>query len=444
MNLELPTIETPKKEQAAVDEKWYKNLEAIKLPDILEQLNEKKEDAEKQKNLFESEKIRNPEFKYPKLEKLNLDQYEKSLLGLKKEIIENEANEAIKLMYCWSLNERIARIRMLKATKEGNDARFFRYSRFIHGMPDEDIFRYSMEKINEEILLKKDSDDLRVRFAINRLKDSLPWLEEKSNVPRQSFEKKSLIIDPNKDQRKYDATAISEIFQWFLENRNLHEWKVIIEKEGAKKGVSVSQSKKHILIPEKSQMRIDALHKLIEHEIGTHAVRGHNGGRSKLKLLGLGLDRYIKGEEGIATYAEQKAVGADDYSGFDGHLAVALAVGSDGIKRDFRSVYNVLRDYYFVKSSGVDLDKAWKSARNSAWIRSLRTFRGTSGSTAGACMTKDIAYREGNIATWGIISENPSEEKLFSLGKYDPANPRHLWILEQLGISDEDLETLDK
>lgn len=30
------------------------------------------------------------------------------------------------------------------------------------------------------------------------------------------------------------------------------------------------------------------------------------------------------------------------------------------------------------------------------------------------------------------------------IGKYDPGNSRHIWIIEQLGISENDLESLEK
>lgn len=31
----------------------------------------------------------------------------------------------------------------------------------------------------------------------------------------------------------------------------------------------------------------------------------------------------------------------------------------------------------------------------------------------------------------------------FNIGKYDPANDRHIWILEQLNITDKDLLELE-
>ena len=41
---------------------------------------------------------------------------------------------------------------------------------------------------------------------------------------------------------------------------------------------------------------------------------------------------------------------------------------------------------------------------------------------------------------WQVIRENPDEMLRFSVGKYDPANPRHIWILDTLGITEEDLK----
>ena len=54
-----------------------------------------------------------------------------------------------------------------------------------------------------------------------------------------------------------------------------------------------------------------------------------------------------------------------------------------------------------------------------------------------------MIYREGNIGVWDVIRNNPDEMTRFSVGKYDPSNSRHIYVLDQLGISDEDLITLD-
>jgi hypothetical protein len=87
---------------------------------------------------------------------------------------------------------------------------------------------------------------------------------------------------------------------------------------------------------------------------------------------------------------------------------------------------------------------AQKKATNSAWSVTVRAFRGTDSKTPGACFTKDIIYREGNIAIWETLHKNLPEMQRWNVGKYDPSNPRHLWVLDQLGITDADLKNLDQ
>lgn len=135
--------------------------------------------------------------------------------------------------------------------------------------------------------------------------------------------------------------------------------------------------------------------------------------------------------------------------------------GLDGKKRDFREVYEILNKHFYLKALIKKLEKSESKvsdekkkkpenyektlavAVNNAWNRTVRTFRGSNQSKAGVCYTKDIIYRQGNIAVWQLIGKKPEELFRLSVGKYDPANPRHIWILDQLGISEKDLENLD-
>ena len=63
--------------------------------------------------------------------------------------------------------------------------------------------------------------------------------------------------------------------------------------------------------------------------------------------------------------------------------------------------------------------------------------------TRGVCCTKDIVYREGNIGVWDVLGKNPQELVRLSVGKYDPANSRHVYMLEALGITDQDIADLN-
>ncbi|MCR4263661.1 MAG: flavohemoglobin expression-modulating QEGLA motif protein, partial [Candidatus Roizmanbacteria bacterium] len=151
---------------------------------------------------------------------------------------------------------------------------------------------------------------------------------------------------------------------------------------------------------------------------------------------------YERGDEGVATMREQSLEDKmDDFADLGRHLAISLAYGLDGINRDFRAVYGIVEKQFLLEEllSGKDYQAALSTAQTLAWNRAVRTFRGTQ-CRAGACFTKDIIYSEGNIATWIVMRENPDELFRLNVGKYDPANNRHLWVLDQLGISDQDIE----
>lgn len=50
------------------------------------------------------------------------------------------------------------------------------------------------------------------------------------------------------------------------------------------------------------------------------------------------------------------------------------------------------------------------------------------------CFTKDAMYKEGNRAIRHLLAKDVHALDHFPLGKYDPTNPRHIAILQELGI----------
>jgi hypothetical protein len=433
-----PAVE--KKE--ALDDKWYERFSACGSFADYEYLGGEKEARNNQKSNFISGACENPVLDYPDLEKIDIVQKEQALLQLKKEILEQEHNEVVKQVYRWKINEKIAELRMLRETKSGNDRRFIRYSKFIYGKPEKEIFDYTVKQIKKTAEEKIEDPNENIRSAAQRIMNELgDYVQgEKPEISEiKNFMKEKSELGTFKDVL-YTADEIKTAFEQALERYKLSGWKVVVVNKGT--AVSVSQENKSVNIPSDRKMKEKGLLALIEHEIGTHVLRRENGERTKLKILGLGLDRYLKGEEGIATYEEQKIEGASEFAGFEGHLAISLALGMDGKSRDFRKVYEILKDYYFINSKKEEAE-ALTYAENAAWNRCVRTFRGTTCGTPGACLTRDIVYREGNIGVWDVVKNKPEEVKRFMVGKYDPSNTRHIWILEQLGITDKDLEKLE-
>lgn len=442
MNFETPKIENTK-EDKTLDDKWYDRFKEVGSFQDYEYLVGDKEYREEQKQKFLSGEIENPTLDYPELKKLKFEEIESKLLELKKDILENEKNEIVRQLYRWRINEKIAETRMLKAVRDENDKKFSRYSNFIYGKPNKEIYEYTIsqiKKVIDEKLLDPDINTRDLALKLNHeLFDLLRDNENIINPERYNLPK----FKSSKEDTEFLSEDIKTAFEKALEEYQITEWKVVVDKEGKFTGINVSQELKQINIPQNRKLRQSNLVALIKHEIGTHVARREHGEKTKLKLLGLGLDRYLKGEEGMATFQEQGVLGAKDFSGLDGHLAICLASGIDGKKRNFREVFEILKKFYFLNSKKGKLE-AIRNAEDNAWNRCARTFRGTTCKITGICFTRDIVYREGNIGIWNMIKNNPEEIRRFSVGKYDPANPRHIWILDQLGITEKDLQEIER
>lgn len=423
-----------------------------------------------QKRQFIAGEINNPELDYPDINIESIKNTEMELISMKKDIISNEQNEVVRQAYRWRLNEKIAEIRMLKSTANINDPemtetdllnnmrRFKKYSEFIYGKPSPDIFAYTSNSIYQDAQQFANSENPEIKQAATDLIQVLPEMYQPkiTDLPnsetveyahQQTVKELGDLIEIPAEITKLDAQQIQEAFETAIDRAGGDGWKVEIDEKSSKTAVSVNQEEKQVNIPQSRMVTKSKLAGLIVHEIGTHVTRRTNGERSKLKLLGLGLDRYESGEEGIANMREQAIANKmNEFRGLDGQLAIGLALGLDGQPRDFRQVYDTLEKYYLFKNliSKKELPEATEKAQNSAWNRTVRTFRGTDCKTPGVCFTKDIVYREGNIGVWDVIKNNPEEMLRFNVGKYDPANSRHLWILEQLGITDQDLLDLEQ
>ncbi len=445
-------------QKPALDEHLFDNFAEVAAFQAYEYLDGDKKYRSEQKNQFLSGEINNPTLDYPSLDIDRINQIESSLLAMKREIITGEQNEIVKQTYRWRLNEKIAEARMLKAAVSGDSDRFTRYSEFIYGKPSPDVFNYTVNTIRMSAERNLSSDNVDVQIAATELLESLPIVEVPrfTNLPdaetvdfarNQTITELGDLINMPADVKKLDATQIKDVFDYAINKVGADDWSVVIDEKSSKTAISVSQETAEVKIPAERSATRSKVEGLILHEIGTHVARRVNGEHSKLKLLGLGLDRYEAGDEGVATMREQALAGkVDDFRGVEKLLGIGLALGTDGQPRDFREVYNILEKYLMFNNlvSGKELIDAHEKSQTSAWNNTVRIFRGTNCKTPGACFTKDIVYRNGSIGVWDVIKNNPSEMSRFNVGKYDPSNHRHIFILEQLGITDSDLSELEQ
>ncbi len=449
----------------ALDLKWYARFEELASFETEDELTGDKEYRDAQKKAFLAGEIDHPVFDFPKLNAEDLAAKEAGLLELKKDILEQEQNELVKQVYRWRINEKIASLRLLQAAKDGDVRKFERYNYFIYGKPSEDIFAYTVDTIRAKAQSVLDNADStpEQRAAAQDILESYkkPNIETNIALPSQeTFEKAreatlnevSDLIDMPEYEGEIGAEEIKKAFDTVFDNMGISKakggnWETIIDTSSAK-AVSISPEQK-AKIPETRSIEYKNLMALIAHEIGTHVARRINGNRSRLMLLGMGLDRYIGGEEGVATMREQVIKNddaIDEFAGINYHLGISFAQGLDGTKRSFAEVHEMLtkRRYLDRLIDGQEPAKALRMARVNAYNDCVRIFRGSDCETPGVVFSKDLAYREGNIGVYMLINTEEGQQEMlrFSVGKYDPTNARHIWILDQLGISEEDLEYL--
>lgn len=419
----------------AFDTKWFVRLEDVIFDDY-EQLAGDNRDAAKQ--AFLKGEVDNPQLDYPKLESFNIEEREKKLVELKQEILAHEQNEVIQKVYRAKINEMLAQLRMLKAAKEGNDRTFKRYSEFIYGTPAPEHMGYvsSVFKTRAEKVLASGDDEQKAaaRRILNVLQNTAA--HESDMVGPEILIDKEDVSVPVQSM----GEIVHEVWQE-LQNKGVYDWDVALTPNTA---FSASQETKTINIPEKTADKIAAgkfssqqLAGLIAHEVRTHAVRRARGERSKLRLLGIGLDRYLAGEEGVATYREQQVEGTSEFAGLGHYFNIGIATGFfDGEPRDFRKTFELVRDYKIMTMK--KSDERYNKASDSAWTSCVRIFRGTTCATPGAVFTKDLAYM-GNREIWTLVSKNSDAVMTFDLGKFDPTRKDHIAVLSQLGILDNEL-----
>lgn len=239
-------------------------------------------------------------------------------------------------------------------------------------------------------------------------------------------------------QRVHADSRVSSLdFKILLEqtllSHNLIEWRVRFDRKNRFGRVVVLGRKKLIILPYDPYNNITFSEvktlRLIAHEVNTHALRSHNGFLTKLQLLSNGLAYYQKGEEGIATYNEQKAVSDNKYyAGFVSHLAVGLASGAD---RNFLA-RNPFEFYELFCQIFSNLGLSEEDSKVKSLQRVFRTYIKL-GDTY-IINFHDVIYREGNIEIHNLVHESPESTKYFSVGKFNPCNKDQLRLLQELGI----------
>ncbi len=433
----------------AFDEKIFKKYQYAKVS-VLSNLKPDLHCLTKDKKIFLRGEIQHPIFTYKKNNRYNYDKPEGILHELRKELdSDEELPHAIKEQYYLVIEEKLIKINLLRQTQSltlGEDPEismhlFLKYSKQLYGTVDADIFLKVLQTTERDINRKI----VNPKFNLS----NLPALERLQAL-FASFKKIyptyiSLEVTPRliipRTPAVINAGILKNIFEQGLVEYGINDaWSVVVDSKGARSTISVSYDLHKIYLPSTEQLLQRSKRKrltsarvrgLIAHEIGTHVIRKINGENSALKLLSVGLHHYEQGEEGLATYREQQAQSLQGYSGLEAYFAIGLALGADGAPpRNFSEIHAILTDYFIILEN-----TTIERAKELAWNRCVRIFRGTSGMVPGVVFTKDLMYRHGNIRHWELIKNNSMPAIDIDCGKFDPTDLTQVHFLQSIGIA---------
>lgn len=387
-----------------------------------------------------------PSFSFPHLHDENHEVKRQKLHSLKQDVLKSsQISKTVRELYLDKIDEREKEFKLLTLVRRylvGHKADLkndiVALIEDVYGISDKQVFDDLISQLAFRLRQCNQSHAKTKHF-----KNLVRLLEDVTYADQPLIES----IKPkmqNEGHTYTTATEVKDLLNIELKNNGLTKWKAVVN--NSKFGnFKVMPTVKKIYVPRTSvlkarkgerQLTERTLAGIIHHEILTHAVRAENGFNSRLKLLGIGLAGYLVGEEGIASYREQKIVGATDYTNINMHFALGIAYGLDrnGKKRNFREVFEILCDYFFVfhNYSGIN-------SRNKAFAACERIFKCATGNGTAFAMTRDRVYREGNIAVHKLINRKPKMEEYFDIGKYDPCNSKHVESLKDLRFIPSDV-----
>lgn len=263
-----------------------------------------------------------------------------------------------------------------------------------------EVLRRSRERINQS------PKDVPVKKALEfwNLSDT-----EKEKIGFEEIDDSSEFLSP-------EQTAT--LFEIVLDRVGLIErgWNVILDESAA--GVSVAAKTKEVKVPSDRRLKGWDVRNIPGHET-VHAVRGENGEKQGLKLLGEGVSDYLKTEEGTGAVAEMvlgEEFGDDRQVKFAArYLAVAMAMKAHEVSGEIMPQYSIQEIHDNLRENGVNVtdaeDIVWRIFRGTSLKHKglklpVMTSDGIKEISSAECYPKDTVYFEGQMEVFNWIKEN--------------------------------------
>ncbi|MBF0547497.1 MAG: DUF1704 domain-containing protein [Candidatus Riflebacteria bacterium] len=183
-----------------------------------------------------------------------------------------------------------------------------------------------------------------------------------------------------------------------LKEFGLNEWKVVFSRNMSARA-SVLPMSKEVKINPDAKFSTQDITRMVQHEVGVHAVRASYGTEMPLKIFNSGVSDYLTTEEGAAAYNETQH---NVFSGLNLFAKRALA-GDWASQMPFSQVFSKL------KGLGVDDEMAYSIAQ--------RAKRGLTDTNQPGGFTKDVCYLRGYLKVKNFLEQNGKWEDLLHYGK---------------------------
>jgi len=185
----------------------------------------------------------------------------------------------------------------------------------------------------------------------------------------------------------------------FLENLLAQGYNWQIREKDLVVGAMTNHVKRVLYVNKNRKFDEVSVKRLIAHEISTHIARAENGRNQRYRLFFMGFPGYLKTEEGLAVYNEDKA-GLLPNRVWK-HYAGRVVAADLAIKNSFSTVYTELLEFF---------------PKELAWDLTVRVKRGLGDTSRPGAYTKDIVYLQGYYYVKNFI-ENGGNIKDLYLGR---------------------------
>ena len=401
-------------------------------------------ESRKRESARSLEENRSPTIWYPRLQ-LALDDIRErtgGLASLLKEIEAQETNAIVRRLYLAAIDEHLTVLRLCEATALQDQEAVWQCNLKLYGKPSLREFKIALQLLCST-LLEARHHELAGPAAEEALTQLKMWeispheiAAEELFITKQGVTQQSNHKTLAGEKRMFPTTIVKKFFQDVFAMYGADDYEVSISPARDHTYVDTNV---HVLVLPETSFSVSKIRQLLAEEIETHAYRAIAGQHSPLALLGSGLARHLATEEGLAVHYVQRVNqlinGENKVKTWNGTLATGLAAGVLTPALSFKELRAFLEKVFLVDKLLTMGDCTWEeafaAARQSAWTRTCRTFRGIpSLDQAGHCSLKDKIYLEGWLDVSRYFDEHGEEQKL-NVGSI---GIQHLEDMAELGI----------